>query len=120
MSGRRSRSRRSPRPLVVFLLGVALGAGLAASLLLAQRNHGARAPAPPSAAHRPVSPPAQGPASPGPRPGLPRCGQGSCRSPHRSSGTKADQPEPVSPPAAASPLRSGFVPPAAQLQRHQG
>ena len=75
MSGRRSRSRRSPRPLVVFLLGVALGAGLAVSLLLAQRNHGARAPAPPSAAHRPVSPPAQGPASPGPRPGLPQPAQ---------------------------------------------
>ena len=54
---------------------MALGAGLTASLLLAQRDHAARTPAPPSAAHRPVSPPAQGPASPGPRPGLPQPAQ---------------------------------------------
>ena len=51
---------------------MALGAGVATSLLLARRDHAARTPAPPSAAHRPVAPAApQGPAPSGPRPGPP-------------------------------------------------
>jgi uncharacterized protein len=64
MGGRRSARKRLIHPLIIFALGIVLGAGLATGYLVAQREHAVRTTPAPSAARPPA-------VQPGPRQAAP-------------------------------------------------
>lgn len=68
MGARRSGRKRLMHPLLIFGLGMTLGAGLATGYLVAQRDHAVRTPPTPSAGRPRVSPPRVTPAVPRPAP----------------------------------------------------
>jgi uncharacterized protein len=73
MGGRRSARKPRVHPLVIFALGIVLGAGLATGYLVAQREHAVRTTPAPSAARPPaVQPGPRQAAPPAPRPEHPQ------------------------------------------------
>jgi uncharacterized protein len=78
MGGRRSARKRSMHPLIVFALGIVLGAALATGYLVAQREHAVRTTPAPIAARPPA-------AQPGPRQAAPPA-------------PRQEHPQPASPP----------------------